>query len=113
MARARGGYEATTPVEEIRQPGAAAVSGELVEAPEAAVIPSDAEQNAGADRARGRTAVQVTIPSALVIIFDWLCALAGLDLDPWSTGTGLPASINVAMTALATVALAFRMNPKR
>lgn len=78
-----------------------------------AVIPSLAEQNAAADRARGRTAVQAGVPGALVILAEWGCALADLDLDPWSDGTGLPGTVAGALVALITVALAFRMNPKR
>lgn len=88
------------------------VSGELVDPPAAAVIPSTAEQNAAADRARGRTAVQVGIPAAIVGIGSWAARLAGLDLDP-GAGVDLPADVAGYFVALVTVILAWRMNPKR
>lgn len=90
----------------------APVTGELVEAPEAALIPSRAEENSAADRARGRTAVQVGIPAALVGIGSWLARLNGVDLDP-GTGIDLPADVAGYFVAVLTVALAWRMNPKR
>lgn len=93
------------------QPLEVPVAGEVVTVD--AVVPSTAEQNAAADRARGRTTVQVGIPAALVILFEWGCAMAHWDLDPWGAGTGLPGTVAGALTAVLTVALAFRMNPKR
>lgn len=92
---------------------AAPVVGEPVDPPVAAVVPSVSEQNAAADRARGRTAVQVTTPTALVVLIDWACALQGWDLDPWSEGTGLPNSVSAAIVAVLTVVMAIRMNPKQ
>lgn len=88
-----------------------AVAGELIEAPEAAVIPSEAEQNAGADRARGRTAIQVGLPAAIVGIGSWAARLAGLDLDP-GAGLDLPAEVAGYFVAIVATFLAFRMNPK-
>lgn len=87
------------------------VSGELVELPDAAVIPSDAEVAATADRARGRTAVQVGVPAAIVGIGSWIARLAHVDLDP-GAGTDLPADVAGYFVAVLTVVLAFRMNPK-
>lgn len=89
----------------------ATVSGELVASPEATVIPSTADQNAAADRARGRTAVQVGIPAALVGIASWAARLGHLDLDP-GMGVDLPADVAGYFVAVLTVALAFRMNRK-
>jgi hypothetical protein len=87
------------------------VSGELVTPPEAAVIPSKAEENSAADRARGRTAVQVGIPAAIVGIGSWLARLYDIDLDP-GVGVDLPADVAGYFVAVLTVALAFRMNRK-
>lgn len=87
------------------------VSGELVEPPEAAVIPSVAEENSASDRARGRTAVQVGTPFALLTIFTWALRLAGVDLDP-GAGEDLPTEVGGAWVAIFGLALAFRMNPK-
>lgn len=89
----------------------APVSGELVELPEAAVIPSDAQVAATADRARGRTAVQVGVPAAIVGIGSWLARLFHVDLDP-GAGVDLPADVAGYFVAVLTVLLAFRMNPK-
>jgi hypothetical protein len=90
----------------------AAVVGEPVEPPTAAVVPSLAEQNATADRARGRTAVQVGVPAALVGIGSWAARLAGIDLDP-GAGVDLPADVAGYFVAVVTVGLAFAMNRKR
>jgi hypothetical protein len=90
----------------------AAVVGEPVEPPAAAVVPSLAEQNATADRARGRTAVQVGVPAALVGIGSWAARLAGIDLDP-GPGVDLPADVAGYFVAVVTVGLAFAMNRKR
>lgn len=90
---------------------AAPVVGEAVEPPAAAVVPSVAQQSATADRARGRTAVQVGIPAAIVGIGSWAARLADLDLDP-GAGVDLPADVAGYFVALLTVVLAFRMNPK-
>jgi hypothetical protein len=87
------------------------VSGELVVS-EAAVIPSVSEQNQAADRARGRTAVQVGVPAAVVGIGSWLARLFGVDLDP-GAGVDLPADVAGYFVAVVTVALAFAMNRKR
>ena len=84
-----------------------AVAGELIE-----FTPSEAEQNAGADRARGRTALQVGIPGALVVIGSWMARLGNLDLDP-GAGVDMPANVTAAWIILVTVALAIRMNPKK
>lgn len=91
---------------------AAAVVGEPVEVPVAAVIPSTAEQNENADRARGRTAVQVGVPAALVGIGSWAARLGGIDLDP-GAGVDLPADVAGYFVAVVTVGLAFAMNRKR
>lgn len=90
----------------------APVSGELVELPAAAVIPSVAEENSAADRARGRTAIQVGTPAALVGIGSWFARLHHLDLDP-GAGIDLPADVAGYFVALITVMLAWRMNPKK
>lgn len=95
------------------QPIPAPVSGELVDDDQAAVIPSPAEQNAAADRARGRTTLQVGIPAAVVGIGIWVARLAGLDLNPLPGEEEMPADVVGYFIALATVALAFRMNPKQ
>ena len=91
---------------------AAPVVGEPVAPPVAAVVPTVTEQNAAADRARGRTAVQVGIPAALVGIGSWAARLAHLDLDP-GPGMDLPADVAGYFVAVLTVLLAFRMNRKR
>lgn len=88
-----------------------AVTGEVVTVD--AVIPSPAEQNAQADRARGRTYLQVGIPGALVVIGEWVARLANWDLDPSADGTGLPADVSAAIIVIVTALLAVRMNPKR
>lgn len=85
------------------------VAGEVVSID--AVVPTTGSENAKNERARGRTSLQAGIPGASIIIFEWLCALAKLDLDPYSDGTGLPGAVAGALTAVATVAIAFRMNP--
>lgn len=87
------------------------IAGELIEAPDAAVIPSEAEQNAGADRARGRTAIQVGLPAAIVGIGSWAARLAGWDLDP-ASGMDLPAEVAGYFVAIVATGLAFWMNPK-
>ena len=94
-------------------PEPAAVAGELVEAPEAAVIPSDAEQNAGADRARGRTVTQVGLPGALVAIGSWFARLHGLDFNPLpGEAVDLPPEIVSALIVVASWLMVVRMNPK-
>ena len=90
-------------------PEAAPVSGELVEPAVTTVVTSAAAVAATADRARGRTAVQVGIPAALVGIGSWVARLAGLDLDP-GDGVDLPADVAGYFVAVLTVGLAFRMN---
>lgn len=77
-----------------------------------AVIPSVAEQNVAADRARGRTAVQAGVATFVVVLAEYGFALAGADLDPWGDGTGLPGTVNAALVGLITYAMAYRMNPK-
>lgn len=89
---------------------AEAHEAERVEPP--AVTVALASQNASADRARGRTAVQVGIPAALVGIGSWVARLNGVDLDP-GAGIDLPADVAGYFVAVLTVALAWRMNPKR
>lgn len=90
---------------------AEAVVGEPVDAPIAAVIPSDAQQAVTADRARGRTAVQVGIPAALVGIGSWLARLWHVDLDP-GAGVDLPADVAGYLVAVLAYLLVLRMNPK-
>lgn len=90
----------------------APVTGELVDPPAAAVIPSQAEENSAADRARGRTSIQVGIPAAIVGIGSWFCRLKGVDLDP-GAGIDLPADVAGYFVAILTVLLAIRMNPKK
>lgn len=93
------------------EPEGEPVTGELVAPPEAAVIPSDAQVAATADRARGRTAVQVGTPAAILAIATWLLRLAHVDLDP-GPGVDMPAEVAGAWVAVLGVVLAFRMNPK-
>ena len=89
------------------------VSGELIGAEEATVIPSEAEQNTAADRARGRTAIQAGGGSFVVVLIEYGFALARVDLDPWGEGTGFPGVGNAALVGLITIIAAYRMNPKR
>lgn len=88
------------------------VVGETSDGELTTVTPLPGEQAERADRARGRTAVQVGVPTAIVIIGSWLARLAGLDLDPEVAGVDMPAEVVGAWVAVLTVALAFRMNPK-
>lgn len=90
---------------------AAPVSGTLVEGETIQVTPTASEQNAAADRARGRTSIQVGVPAALVGIGSWWMRLHHVDLDPGS-GTDLPADVAGYFVAVVTVALAFVMNRK-
>lgn len=94
------------------RPEGTPVAGELVELPEAAVIPSLPEQRAAADRARGRTAVQVGTPGALVVLGSWLARLQGIDLNPLPGVEDMPPEVVAAWVVIITVLLAFRMNPK-
>lgn len=104
----------TTKAKPVDEPGTGVpVSGELVEPPAAAVIPSQAEENSAADRARGRTAMQVGLPGALVAIGAWVARLAGLDLNPLADAEDMPTEITAAFIVVLTVGLAFRMNPKK
>lgn len=103
----------TEPLEADTEPTAAPVTGELVTPPEASVIPSAAQQNATADRARGRTVTQVGLPSAVVIVGTWAARLAGIDLNPLPGTEDMPPEVVAAFIVIATAALAFRMNPKR
>lgn len=88
------------------------ISGELVELPAAAVIPSVAEENSAAERARGRTSVQVGIPAALVGFGSYLFRMAHVDLDP-GAGSDLPADVSGYLVALLAYVLVVRMNPKK
>lgn len=94
-------------------PDAAPVTGELIDPPAATVQPDQASQNAGADRARGRTAIQVGTPGFLVIIGTWYARLKGIDLNPLPGEEEMPADVVSAFIGLVTVLLAVRMNPKR
>lgn len=64
-----------------------------------------------AERARGRTVVQVGIPAALVTVAAWLARLVGLDLNPLPDAEDLPTEVTAAFIALATAGIARRMNP--
>ena len=88
------------------------VRGEIVETDLVSVQPSVADQNLAADRARGRTAVQVGLPGAVVAIGAWFARLHGLDLDPLPEAENMPPEIVAAFIVVATVVMAFRMNPK-
>lgn len=88
-----------------------AVSGQLVDLDTVQVVPTPAEQNAAADRARGRTSIQVGVPAAVVGIGSWVARLAHVDLDP-GAGMDLPADVAGYFVAVVTVALAFCMNRK-
>lgn len=85
------------------------VSGELVELPEASVIPSPAEQRADAKGRVGNTVTQVGVPVGLVIIGTWAARLAGIDLDP-GAGVDMPAEVTGAFIGVATWAMATWMN---
>lgn len=89
----------------------APVTGELIAPPGATVQPDQASVNASADRARGRTAVQVGIPGSLVVIGTYVLRLAHIDLDP-GAGVDMPAEVVAALVSVLTVLLAFWMNPK-
>lgn len=91
---------------------AAPVTGELVTPPAAAVIPSPAQQNATADRSRGRTAIQVGIPTAIVGIGVWILRLAHLDLNPLPGQEDLPPDVAGYFVAVVTMIICYRMNPK-
>jgi hypothetical protein len=66
-----------------------------------------------ADRSRpiGRTAVQVTVPAAIVGIGSWAARLAGIDLDP-GAGVDLPPEVVTSFVTVLTVAMALAMNRK-
>lgn len=108
------------PAEEKPEPAAPApeaVAGELVDDTAAAgdtvtVVPTPSAQAQQADRARGRTAVQVGTPAALLAIATWLLRLAEVDLDP-GAGVDMPAEVAGAWVAILGVVLAFRMNPRK
>lgn len=93
------------------EPIPAPVTGTLVDAP-AAIIPSSAEQAQQADRAVGRTVVQVGIPSAVVAIGTWLFRLWGIDLNPLKGQEDMPPEIVAAFIAVFTWLGARKMNPK-
>lgn len=57
----------------------------------------------------GRTLVQVGIPTAIVGVGTWLCALLGVDLDP-GAGRDLPAEQTGYFIAIVTGLMAWRMN---
>ena len=83
----------------------------LVAAATEVVHRADLEAVADLDRSGrvGRTAVQVGVPGALVVIGSWAARLAGLDLDP-GAGTDLPADVAGAFVAVLGVLLAVHMN---
>lgn len=95
------------------EPIAAPVSGAEVTPTPISIIPSQAEQNAQADRAVGRTVIQVGIPTAIVSIGTWLCRLWGIDLNPLKGQEDMPPEIVGAFIAIFTWLGARRMNPKK
>lgn len=91
---------------------AAPVSGDLVSGPEATVVPSIASQNASADRARGRTGLQMGVPTALVNLAVWGARLKGWDLNPLPDSADIPPDAAANLAFLLGLVIAFRMNPK-
>lgn len=73
--------------------------------------PTAEEQTSDARGRIGNTALQSTIPTALVVIGTWLLALASIDLDP-GAGTDMPAVVAAAFTNAITVLIAWAMNRK-
>jgi hypothetical protein len=86
--------------------------GDFAEGALASVQPSAADQNNAADRARGRTTMQVGLPSAVLAVIVWQLRRMGIDLNPSPDETELPTEVAAAWLTLLTVAFAFRMNPK-
>lgn len=99
--------DTTAPEETIASP----ITGEVVGTTDV-FVPSRSEQNAAADRARGRTVVQVGLPGAVVIIGTWLARIIGVDLNPLPGVEDMPPEVTAAFIIVATAGLAFRMNPK-
>lgn len=76
------------------------------------INPTIAEQNTAAERARGRTTIQAGLPTILVGIAVYLLRLWNVDLDP-GAGKDIPADVAGYFVGLATIGIAWRMNPKR
>lgn len=87
-------------------PMSAEIVGQAME-----VTPTAAEQSTAADRARGRTTIQVGTPAAIVVIGSWIARSFGIDLDP-GVGEEMPPEVVAAWIALVTVGMAVWMNPK-
>lgn len=88
----------------------APVTGEIVSVD--AVIPTEGEQNAAADRARGRTTIQVGVPTAIVNILVWGARLKGWDLNPLPDSADIPPDVATNIAAVMAIVACVRMNPK-
>lgn len=88
-------------------PASAPIAGELLE--QIAVKPSAEERRSDARGRIGNTALQTTLPGALVVLGTWAAALAGLDLDP-GAGRDMPATVAAAFVTVLTIVVAWRMN---
>lgn len=75
------------------------------------VTPTPSEITQAADRAVGRTAIQVGLPTALVGIGTYLFRLWDIDLDP-GAGRDMPADVVGYFIAAVTILVARKMNPK-
>lgn len=59
-----------------------------------------------------RTNQQLGVGTAAALAINWLAALTGLDLDPWSDDKGIPGEVMVAIVFLVGSATAWWMNRK-
>ena len=80
------------------------------------IVPSETtdkalEQLGDVDRAGrvGRTALQVSLPAAIVGVGSWLARLRGYDLDP-GAGVDLPADVAGYLVAIVATLIAVGMN---
>lgn len=89
-------------------PDAAPVAGQLIQVD--AVVPSPEQRKADARGRIGNTAVQASVPAALIIVGSWIASFWHLDLDPIGTGRDLPGVVAGAIGSLLTVLIAWRMN---
>lgn len=96
-----------------RTPREEAVAEEAIEAVAAVeeAIETEVEVQMEGDRGNriARTAVQTSIPAAIVGIFEWQAALHKIDLDP-GAGIGLPGAVAGYFVSILTVVGAVVMN---
>jgi hypothetical protein len=76
------------------------------------VVPSAESNKAQGRLAIARTAVQTTLPGAIIVIASWAAALGHIDLDP-GPGSDLPAIVSTAFQTVGTVVGAWLMNRGR